>query len=160
MHYRNSPPSTPDHAEWGEGNQAARRHTVRMRIGCAAWSGLIVAATVPWTSFVGHTHWQKVQWIPFYSPPVKILDVVVNVLLYAPFGYTLLRAFTPRVRVWHAVILAGTLSLAVEWSQLYSHSRFPSLQDVLCNVVGAALGASLAARRPVAHDQRQIPRLF
>jgi glycopeptide antibiotics resistance protein len=110
------------------------------------WLLGIAAITVPWTDFVGHTHWQKVQWIPFVSPPVKLLDVVANVLLYIPFGYSLLRASAPRVRGWHAAAIAGVLSFAVEWSQLYSHSRFPSTQDLLCNVSGAWVGAAWAGR--------------
>ncbi len=113
------------------------------------WSAVIVAATVPWTDFVGHTHWQKVQWIPFRSPPVRLLDVVVNIVLYLPFGYQLVRASASRARVWHAVALAGALSLTVEWSQLYSHSRFPSLQDVVCNILGSWIGAWWATRRQV-----------
>ena len=59
----------------------------RARIVFGVWTAVIVAATVPWTDLVGHTHWGKVQWIPFVSPPVKLLDVVGNILLYAPFGY-------------------------------------------------------------------------
>ena len=116
------------------------------RIAFVAWTAAIVAGTVPWTDFVGHTHWGKVQWIPFVSPPVKLLDVVGNVLLYLPFGYSLIRASPPRVRGWHAVVVAGLLSFAVEWSQLYSHSRFPSMQDVACDVSGAWLGARWANR--------------
>jgi glycopeptide antibiotics resistance protein len=111
------------------------------------WLAVILAATVAVRDFVGHTHWQKVQWIPFRSPPVKILDVVVNIALYLPFGYTLARALAHRARGWHAVVLAGALSLTIEWSQLYSHSRFPSLQDVLCDVLGAWVGARLATPR-------------
>ena len=111
------------------------------------WSAVIVAATIPTTDFVGHTHWQKVQWIPFLSPPVKIVDVVVNIGLYLPFGYTLARASGPRFRVWGAIALAGALAVTLEWSQLYSHSRFPSLQDVLCDVSGALVGTWLATRR-------------
>jgi glycopeptide antibiotics resistance protein len=126
--------------------QAAHRR-FRAAIGCAVWSAVIVAATAPWTDFVGHTHWQKVQWIPFRSPPVKLLDVVVNTLLYLPLGYTLASTFGSRGRVWRAVALAAALSLLVEWSQLYSHFRFPSVQDVICNVSGAWAGARLAARR-------------
>jgi glycopeptide antibiotics resistance protein len=109
------------------------------------WSAVILAATVPWTDLVGHTHWQKVQWVPFRSPPVKAIDVVANVLLYIPFGYAWLRASPFRARLWHAAALAFVLSVAVEWSQLYSHSRFPSVQDVLCDVCGALIGG-LAAR--------------
>jgi len=125
------------------------RHRSRFRawIGFAVWSAVIVAATVPWTDLVGHTHWQKVQWIPFRSPPVKLLDVVVNLVLYLPFGYQFVRASSFRGRVWHLVPLAGALSLTLEWSQLYSHSRFPSLQDVACNILGAWIGAWWSRRR-------------
>ncbi|MCU1384004.1 MAG: hypothetical protein JWL71_2701 [Acidobacteria bacterium] len=112
------------------------------------WTLAIVAATVPWTDFVGHTHWQKVQWIPFVSPPVKLLDTVVNILLYIPFGYGFIRASASRRRPWQGAAIAAALSFAAEASQLYSHSRFPSLQDVVCNVSGAWLGAWWAAPRP------------
>jgi len=126
--------------------RSSRGPVFRARILFAVWTGIILATTVPWTDLVGHTHWGKVQWIPFVTPPVKLLDIVVNLLLYGPFGYQLIRASPPRVRGWHAAVLAGSLSLAVEWSQLYSHSRFPSTQDLLCNVSGAWVGAAWAGR--------------
>jgi glycopeptide antibiotics resistance protein len=121
-----------------------RPNLLLARIGFGVWSALIVAATVPWTSVVGHTHWQKVQWIPFRSPPIKLFDVLVNVALYLPFGYQFVRAFPPRARAWQAAALAAALSLVVEWTQLYSHSRFPSVQDVVCNALGSWVGAITA----------------
>jgi glycopeptide antibiotics resistance protein len=120
----------------------ARLFTSRIRFGL--WCVVIMAATVPWTDLVDHTHWEKVQWVPFRSPPTRLFDVVVNVLLYLPFGYQFFRAFPNRVRVWQAVALASALSFAIEASQLYSHSRFPSVQDLLCNVAGSWLGAITA----------------
>lgn len=142
-----------DGARWHSARARYNHHVSNYRsskrrawIGFGVWSAVIVAATVPSTDFVGHTHWQKVQWIPFRSPPVRLLDVVGNIVLYAPFGYALARASAPRARNWHVVAIAGALSLTLEWSQLYSHSRFPSLQDVLCNVLGAWGGAWFAAR--------------
>ena len=119
---------------------------VRARIGLGVWTAIIVAATVPWTDFVGHTHWRKVQWIPFISPPVTALDILGNILLYVPFGCGIIRAFPLRIHARHAVAIGGAISLAIEWSQLYSHSRFPSVQDVVCNTLGAWLG-SIAGRR-------------
>lgn len=111
-----------------------------------AWIAVILAAVVPW-DFVGHSHWMKVQWIPFSSPPVKPIDIVANVALYLPFGYLVAaRSANPR-RPWIAIALAAVLSLATEWTQVYSHSRFPSVQDVLCNVVGAWVGAWGAGRQ-------------
>jgi glycopeptide antibiotics resistance protein len=120
----------------------ARLFSTRIRFGL--WCAVILAATIPWTSLVDHTHWEKVQWVPFRSPPIKLFDVVVNVLLYVPFGYQFVRAFPTRARAWHVVALAGVLSFAIEASQLYSHSRFPSVQDLLCNVAGSWVGAITA----------------
>src|SRR5438874_12873027 len=116
------------------------------RLAFAVWMAVIASATVPWTDFVGHSHWQKVQWIPFRSPPVRPLDIIGNIALYVPLGYLFVRSATRRGRVWHAVALAAVVSFAVEWSQVYSHMRFPSAQDVVCNVCGAWVGASWAAR--------------
>src|SRR5436305_5031529 len=89
------------------------------RLVCAAWVAVIASATVPWTDFVGHSHWQKVQWIPFRSPPVRALDIIGNIVLYLPLGYLFLRSTVVRGRVWPAVAFAGILSLAIEWSQVY-----------------------------------------
>ena len=136
-------------------NSGGRVFQARLAFG--AWSTLIAAATLPWTSFVGHTHWQKVQWIPFISPPVRPFDILGNILLYVPFGYGFVRSSSRQVRAGRAVVIAGTLSLAIEWSQLYSHARFPSLQDVVCNTVGAWLGASWAVRRSRATTAGGLP---
>jgi len=87
-------------------------------IAFAGWSALILAATVPWTDLVGHTHWRKVQWIPFKSPPVKAIDIVINVLLYVPFGFAWMRASPFRARLWHAAALAFVLAVAGARSQL------------------------------------------
>jgi hypothetical protein len=48
--------------------------------------GVIALVVVPWGDFQGHTHWAKVGWIPFVSPPVRLRDMVANLLLFAPFG--------------------------------------------------------------------------
>ena len=111
-----------------------------------AWTGLILLAVVPWATFQNHSHWARVQWIPFVTPPVKLRDIVANVLLYCPFGWWAWRGLrsstVPRI-VW----LAVALSVATEFSQVYSHGRFPSTTDLTCNVLGAWLGARAAARR-------------
>lgn len=111
------------------------------RAALACWVVLILTIVVPWRDLQNHTHWAKVQWIPFVTPPIKTLDVVGNVLLYVPFGFLF-----PRGR-WVPIAAALVLSVATEWTQLYSHSRFPSLTDVTCNVMGAAIGALLSRRR-------------
>jgi glycopeptide antibiotics resistance protein len=102
---------------------------------------------IPWTDFQDHTHWSRVQWCPFVSPPIRVIDVLVNALLYVPFGYCFIAAANYRDRLWRAVAFAAVVSLGTEWSQLYSHSRFPSLTDVTCNVLGAWFGAWWARHR-------------
>ena len=45
-----------------------------------------LAADFPWTTLQNHTHWAHVLWLPFLSPPVRIVDSVLNVLLFVPAG--------------------------------------------------------------------------
>lgn len=116
------------------------------------WTGLILLVVAPWRSFQDHSHWARVQWIPFVTPPVRARDIIGNVVLYVPFGYFLVRAL-PRSGIWPAVALAFTLSLATEFSQVYSHGRFPSTGDLICNVSGGWLGARWARRRAAVHGR-------
>ncbi|HUK33213.1 MAG TPA: VanZ family protein [Vicinamibacterales bacterium] len=107
------------------------------------WTLVICAGVVPWTDFQNHSHWSRVQWIPFVTPPVKVVDILVNIALYLPFGYWFIR-WSGQRRMGAALVSAGVLSLVTEWSQLYSHSRFPSFTDVTCNLIGTFIGAWIA----------------
>ena len=112
---------------------------------------LILAATLlPWSNFVGHSHWNQVQWAPFDSQSFDWFDFAANVALFVPFGHfagSLAFALGRKNSVLLVLFAAALLSLCVELMQIYSHSRFPSASDVSCNVLGAALGALLAARQ-------------
>ena len=119
---------------------------MKPRVFLGAWIALIILAVVPWFDFQNHTHWMNVQWIPFVSPPVKLGDILVNVALYWPFGYLFAAQASDNGSWKRAAAYALVLSLITEWTQLYSHSRFPSLQDVTCNVAGAIWGARFAVR--------------
>ena len=103
-------------------------------------ASLVLAAGYPWGEVVGHTHWARVGWIPFVSGPIRRLDVAGNLLLCVPLGVVAGLSFKRGVLVAGGTALA--LSLFVETMQLYTHSRFPSATDVLCNVTGAVLAAS------------------
>ena len=108
-------------------------------------TGAVVLAVVPWGDFQGHTHWQKVGWIPFVSPPVRLSDILANVFLFIPFGAAV-RVNTPgwgRRALVATTLAAATLSFCGEAAQLYSHARFPSATDLVCNTFGAFLGATL-----------------
>jgi glycopeptide antibiotics resistance protein len=109
----------------------------------AVWLIVILAIVLPWRSFQNHTHWDSVQWIPFVSPPIRVRDIVGNIALYVPFALFYRQQFRGSALV--CIGWAFLLSLTTEASQLYSHSRFPSVQDVLMNTIGATVGV-VAAR--------------
>jgi glycopeptide antibiotics resistance protein len=108
-------------------------------------TALVVAMVYPWGDVQDHTHWWKVAWIPFASPPVRAVDIAANVVLFVPLGVGAALLFR-RARL-AAGLLALTLSMGGEAVQLYSHSRFPSATDVACNVSGALAAACLVKSR-------------
>jgi glycopeptide antibiotics resistance protein len=114
------------------------------RLALAAWTLLILTAVVPWRNYTDHVHWSWVQWIPFATPPVKARDIIANTLMYIPLGYLYARERAGRGHEWRIVAYAAVLSLATEATQLFSHTRFPSTGDWVCNVTGAWLGTKLA----------------
>ena len=106
---------------------------------------VILAIVVPWSSLQDHPHWARIGWIPFVSPPIRRFDVVANVLLFAPLGIGAAWRFERGVAA--AAALALAISVLAETVQIYSHSRFPSATDVVCNVMGATAAAVIVRRR-------------
>lgn len=75
-------------------------------------------------------------------------DSLVNILLYAPFGF--LAAQAVRGLAWQVrlvlVTLAGlTLSTGIEVAQFYDVGRDSSMADIYTNTAGALLGAAAGA---------------
>jgi glycopeptide antibiotics resistance protein len=118
----------------------------RAKIAFALWVAVILFVVTPWYGIRDHSHWARVQWIPFVSPPIRVSDIVLNTLFYMPFGFMYVRRSASR-RIWKAVAAAAVLSALTEVSQVYSHGRFPSTTDLVCNTVGAYLGAIWAGSR-------------
>jgi glycopeptide antibiotics resistance protein len=124
---------------------------VNSRLWLATWVGLIVVVVVPWGTLDSSSHWERMAWIPFVSPPVELDDMVANMLFYVPYGFlgVLNIGKTPTaIRVVTGSAIA--LSLATEFTQVFSASRFPSMTDVACNVIGAFVGAQWAYRQRAA----------
>jgi glycopeptide antibiotics resistance protein len=119
----------------------------RRRAAHVVWMAALVAVGVPFFDLHAHTHWAKVQWIPFVTPPVKLSDIVANVLLYIPLGFLSPASGSAAARSLTVIGVAAALSTAIEFSQVFSHTRFPSTADILCNVAGALAGMLLAQRR-------------
>lgn len=111
----------------------------------AVWIGIILLAVLPWGRFQDHPHWGRIDWLPFISAPVRIRDVVLNTLLYLPFGYWHLKQ-SGTASAWRTVGWATALSVGTEFAQIFSHGRFPSTRDVACNAFGALCGALWARR--------------
>ncbi|MGI8671774.1 MAG: VanZ family protein [Luteitalea sp.] len=117
-------------------------------LACAASVTVIVmATTLPWSGFVGHPHWANIEWLPF-SRRVRPLDVVLNVLLFVPFGWSALRVARGPVDAAPVVSAALLLSVSVELYQVYCHGRQPTTIDVITNTLGAWLGTRLPGRSP------------
>ncbi|MEK6640616.1 MAG: VanZ family protein, partial [Nitrospirota bacterium] len=63
--------------------------------------------------------------------------------LFLPLGYVLRRLLTSSSPLRQLLIAAGigtTLSLSIELYQVYCHNRFPSIFDVITNVIGTVIG--------------------
>lgn len=114
------------------------------------WIGSVLAigavTLLPWSNYVGHSHWPWVRWFPFRTRDISqgfLVDFCANVLLFAPFGYLQLRAGVNLFRreMLSTMIAAVALSLGVEFAQVYMHNRIPSTADVLSNVLGEMFGA-------------------
>jgi len=132
----------------GEVNQLT---VYRHRLWISAWvaSTLVIfaAETMPWVNFKGHSHWTKVCWIPFgdHSLPGFWWDVLSNIALFAPLGFTGVHATSARkLRAAAKIVaLAALVSAAGELFQVYCHNRFPTVTDVCTNTVGSILGVIL-----------------
>jgi VanZ family protein len=80
-----------------------------------------------------------------------LFDLMANLVLFAPFGATL---GSGRLDLARTALICAGLSVAGEWTQLYSHGRFPSMQDVVCNVAGGVLAARLMRSRRCPQHRR------
>ena len=78
---------------------------------------------------------------------ITAFDLAVNLLGYMPYGFLCVAALEPRQRGVPAFgIAAGSafvLSLALEAAQSYLPARVAVNLDVLCNLLGAMLGAAI-----------------
>ena len=98
-------------------------------------------------------------WILLHSWPSRFdrfagRDMVVNLVLYIPFGvFCFLSMNRDRPRVLRSIVTvlgAALLSACVEMAQLFYVTRQCSLLDVACNTAGAAIGVLAATTFPAA----------
>ena len=117
------------------------------------WLAILSLAPIffPWSDFVGHPHWDNIRWIPFqdFSLISRMLkDVIGNVVWFMMFGFLLrhrLNDHSAPVRTLAILtLIAGGVSLSIEFFQVFTHNRIPSTTDVLCDTIGAGLGGYFA----------------
>lgn len=87
--------------------------------------------------------WQSQEWISFNFIPFVTQDplsIVLNVLLFIPFGILLPLTFY-KMRKWTKVLLAGLIFItAVELMQLLFFGRTFDIDDLLSNLSGVIIG--------------------
>lgn len=91
--------------------------------------------------FVGHPHWRRIVWVPYSESRLSPEDVIVNLLVFFPFGF--LWAFGNRrgaQALARVGLLVTALSVACEFYQIFCHERFPSATDVVDNSLGVFAG--------------------
>jgi len=115
-----------------------RRYLYLTAIACSA--AFILLAIFPWRGFDPTGHWHRVGWVPFVSRPVRVVDVVGNLLLFVPLGASMaLHARRPALLRTSAA--AFVCSFLGEWAQVYSRYRYPSTGDLILNMAGALIAA-------------------
>ena len=97
-----------------------------------------------------HTRMPQINWTPFFihGHPSPRADIVANIIFFFPLGLILaLRKILTHYRLfslkdWVGIIASGMgLSIFVEFLQIFSVTREPSVTDVTTNTLGTILGA-------------------
>jgi glycopeptide antibiotics resistance protein len=103
------------------------------------WIPIVWIISFPWP-LTSVPQWHRVHWVPFADPADKPTDLLANVLLFVPFGYSLAGRRRGRARILQALLAAGVVSISAEALQLFSTARYPSATDVSAAMAGAAAG--------------------
>ena len=109
---------------------------------------LFLTPAFPLNNFVGHPHWETIRWIPFQDfslTPNILVDIIGNIGWFMICGYLLhywMDEDSSSFRsIATVVLIAAGVSLSLEFFQVFCHNRTPSMTDVICDTVGACLGA-------------------
>ena len=92
---------------------------------------------------------EEISWKPFIDPDgsrASIPDVVQNILFFMPFGFLGLLSFS-RYKFFALFVVTFfgfVISLNIELLQLTTRDRVTSVTDLICNTLGAAIGAVTA----------------
>ncbi len=116
---------------------SARLRIALLIIWGLAWAGF----GIPWTGMTNHAHWGVIRW-SLIPPRRSIDDAILNFVFYIPLGM-LGRSFRPGGAI---IALGFACSLTTELIQVFSHTRTPTLLDVIVNTAGTIVGVGLQSR--------------
>lgn len=105
------------------------------------WIPLVWLLSFPWIGFTLEPQWHRVHFVPLTDPGDKPRDMIANVLLFVPFGYSVARRRKPLEALRRAAALAAVVSISAEAMQLFSTERYPSATDVSAAILGSLAGA-------------------
>ncbi len=120
-----------------------------MRVLALAWAvGIVMVGILPLSNFVGHSHWEYIEWVPTFDNlrwRRHLFDIVANTSLFIPFGYFVAHAVEgpPAHRLRLVGGLSAVLSCGIEFFQVYCHNRHPSPLDIVANVLGGLIGTAV-----------------
>ena len=117
------------------------------------WILVVFVVSGPWFGVVREPQWARVTWIPFFGFEDKPRDMLVNFMLFVPFGWSFIKSRTGATGILLAMAAAAAVSLSVEVPQLFYRLRDPSATDLVMAICGAAAG-SLASKTFYRGDTR------
>ncbi|MFO6424709.1 VanZ family protein [Motilimonas sp. KMU-193] len=120
----------------------------------SAWPLILYAILIAYGTLFPFDQWQSMAmpalWSVFTSAPsgLSSTDILVNSVIYLPFGFMLHQHLYSSVAKRHLWVLlwAGLLSYCLEYLQFFLPERNTSQLDLLLNTLGGGLGSLLAAR--------------
>lgn len=107
------------------------------------WIGVVLFVSAPWVGFTPEVQWDRLNLVPFADPKDKPRDLILNIALFVPFGFSFMKHYHGRRRIAATLAAAAIVSVCAEVPQLFSTLRHPSATDVLAAVAGGMGGAWL-----------------
>lgn len=99
--------------------------------------------SAPWIGLTPVPQWDRVHLVPFSDSDDKPRDLLMNLAMFIPFGYSFLKHRSGTRRLLATLGAAVAVSVLAEATQLFSTLRNPSGTDVMMAALGAGLGGTV-----------------
>ena len=78
-----------------------------------------------------------------HTPGVSVWDIVLNIVLFLPFG-ALVKSIYPKLSLLYLLLIAAGCSVLIETNQYIFEKGIAQIDDVMHNVLGASIGWLMA----------------